>query len=272
MRINFYMIGAAALIISALSAGAETFENIAYTAKADEYAAERCKLDIFIPDGAKDFATVVWFHGGGIESGNKSFYALETMKRNNFAQVTVNYRLSKKIKAHEAIDDAAEAIAWVFKNIEKYGGNAEKIFVGGVSAGAYLTCMTALDSRYLAKYGVKNTNIAGIIPVSGQMTKHFNVRRDLGESLNRYVPVVDELAPLFYVDKPMPPVCIVTGDRNLEIVGRVEENLMFLAAVKHLKSAPFIEFYEMQGLAHGDASAAADRPMKRFIRRVLEQK
>ena len=53
-------------------AGTAKHENIPYGAEtADAYKSERLKLDVYIPEGKKDFATLVWFHGGGLTGGNK---------------------------------------------------------------------------------------------------------------------------------------------------------------------------------------------------------
>jgi acetyl esterase/lipase len=75
-------------------------ENISYRTadeeKQDEYIAERCKLDIYYPADKKDYTTVVWFHGGGITSGNK--HIPEKLKKQGIAVVAVNYRLSPKAK------------------------------------------------------------------------------------------------------------------------------------------------------------------------------
>lgn len=58
-----------------------------------------------------------------------------------FAVIGVGDRLSPKVTAPAYIEDAAAAVAWVFKNIEKYGGNNDLIFVSGHSAGGYLGLM-----------------------------------------------------------------------------------------------------------------------------------
>ena len=95
--------------------------------KSDAYVNERCVLDIYYPKEKKDFATIIWFHGGGLYTGNKSVpYSL---KKKNVAVVAPNYRLHPKVKAPVYIEDAAAAVAWVFKNIEKYGGDPDKIFI-----------------------------------------------------------------------------------------------------------------------------------------------
>lgn len=51
------------------------------------------------------------------------------------------------MKSPKYVEDAAAAVAWVFNNIENYGGNTSLIFVAGYSAGGYLTDMVGLDKN-----------------------------------------------------------------------------------------------------------------------------
>ena len=106
--------------------------DIPYTESADAYARERCKLDVYYPTDQKDAPVVVWFHGGGIEGGNK--HIDEQLKNSGLVVVAANYRLLPKAKIDDILDDAAAAVAWTYKNIEKYGGSHRKIFVAGHSA------------------------------------------------------------------------------------------------------------------------------------------
>ncbi|MBQ6534387.1 MAG: alpha/beta hydrolase [Opitutales bacterium] len=260
---------AAFALPAALFAGGSAFKedkNIPYTQKDDAYAKSRCMLDIRAPIKAKNFATLVWFHGGGLSSGNKHYP--KGFDAHDIAVVAVNYRLSPKIKAHEALDDAAEAVAWVFNNIEKYGGDKTKIFVAGHSAGGYISGMLAFAPEYLGKYGIKNTDLAGSIPLSGQMTKHFRVRKDLGDADPQYLPKIDSLAVLGNCANAAPPVCLIVGDRRIEWPARVEENELLYASVKKLGSAQ-IEFYELQGLNHGSVRFGFPPIASGFMKRVL---
>lgn len=109
----------------------------------DAYRKERCKLDVYYPVDKKDFPTIVWFHGGGLEGGGKHI-PQELMNR-GFAVVAVNYRLSPKAQNPAYIEDAAAAVAWTFSHIEEFGGSKDKIFVSGHSAGGYLSLMLAMD-------------------------------------------------------------------------------------------------------------------------------
>ena len=94
--------------------------------------------------------------------------------------VGVNYRLYPKVKAPTYIEDAAAAVAWVFKNIASYGGDPDMIFISGHSAGGYLASMVGLDKSYLEKYNIDANKIAGGIPFSGHTMTHFSVREERG--------------------------------------------------------------------------------------------
>ena len=58
--------------------------------KADEYRTSRCVLDIYYPNAIDNFATIVWFHGGGLTAGNKAIP--EELKEKGVAVAAVNYR------------------------------------------------------------------------------------------------------------------------------------------------------------------------------------
>ncbi|MDM8160218.1 alpha/beta hydrolase [Labilibaculum sp. K2S] len=212
----------------------------------DAYIKERCVLDIYYPVNVKDFATVVWFHGGGLKAGNKEFPA--ALKEKGVCIVAVNYRLYPKVNAPKYIEDAAASVAWVFKNINSFGGDSNLIFVSGHSAGGYLTSMIGLDKRWLKPYGIDANQIAGLIPFSGQAITHFTVREERGIAGTQ--PIVDDLAPLFHVRPDAPPLLLITGDRELELLGRYEENAYLMRMMKVVGHKE-TKLYELDGYGHG---------------------
>ena len=211
----------------------------------DDYMARRCKLDIRYPVNTKSFATLIWFHGGGLKAGEKEFP--EELLSFNLCLVSVNYRLSPKAKAPSYLEDAAAAVAWVFNHIEQYGGDTGKIFVSGHSAGGYLTTMVGLDKRWLRTFGIDANKIAGLIPLSGQTVTHTTIREE--RELPKTQIVVDEYAPLNHIRNDAPPLLLITGDRYLDIPGRYEENLL-LKRMMEADGHKEIQLYEMQGYGH----------------------
>jgi acetyl esterase/lipase len=246
------------LVVTALFASAQitykTETNISYRTgeNLDAYMKERCKLDVYVPENADSFTTVVWFHGGGLTAGEKSIP--ERLKNKKLAVIAVNYRLSPKVKSPAYIDDAAAAVAWVFKNISKYGGDPKRIIVSGHSAGGYLTCMIGLDKHYLAAYGVDADDIQKLVPFSGQMITHFEIRKEHG--IKDTTPVVDEFAPLFHVRADAPPLYLITGDRELEMLGRYEENA-YMCRMMKLSGHKQTTLYELDGFDHGGMAQPA---------------
>ncbi len=227
----------------------KTENNISYypekISKADAYISSQCKLNFYYPTNVKNFSTVIWFHGGGLTGGNNELP--KELLNENIAVVSVEYRLAPKVKAPAYIEDAAAATAWVFENIEKYGGNRNLIFQSGHSAGGYLAMMITLDKKYLQKHKIDADQIAGLIPFSGQAITHFQIRKEKG--IPEMQPTIDEYAPLFHIRKDVPPIVLITGDRELELLGRYEENA-YLARMLKLVSHPSIKLLEEDGFDH----------------------
>lgn len=212
----------------------------------DDYQKQRCKLDIYYPENVDSFTTVVWFHGGGLTAGEKSIP--DRLKNHKLAIVAVNYRLSPKVKSPVYINDGAVAVAWVFKNISKYGGDPKKIVVSGHSAGGYLTAMIGLDKHYLAAYGIDANSIFKLVPFSGQMITHFTIRQERG--IKDTQPIIDDMAPLYHVRADAPPLYLITGDREMEMLGRYEENA-YMWRMMNIVGSKTTALFELDGFDHG---------------------
>lgn len=232
-----------------------------------DYMKERCRLDVYYPTTVKNFATVVWFHGGGLKAGKRS--VPEQLKEQGVAVVAVNYRLHPKVKAPAYIEDAAASVAWTIRNIGKYGGSSKRVFVSGHSAGGYLTSMVGLDKRWLAVHEVDADSLAGLIPFSGHTITHFTVRAERG--IGGKQPVIDDMAPLFHVRKDAPPLLLITGDRELEMLGRYEENA-YLWRMMQVIEHPDTELFELDGFNHGQMAVPAHPLLLRFVKRISSRK
>ena len=239
--------------------------DIPYHAEAGAYAAERCKLDFYYPVGEEGFPTVVWFHGGGLTGGHKHFP--EGLKEAGIGIVAVNYRLLPQARVEECIDDAAAAVAWAFREVASRGGDPDHIFVAGHSAGGYLTDMVVLDKHWLAAYGIDADRIAGAFPYSAQKITHFNVRKEMG--MGPLQPLIDDTAPLYHVRKLPMPMLVLSGDREMEMNGRYEEQAYFWRMMK-LNGNDKIFLYEFDGYDHGGMAAPAHSVVKRYIRHICE--
>lgn len=241
----------------------ETLSDISYRTDGGEYAAQRCRLDVYYPKGKEGFATVVWFHGGGLTSGER--FIPEELKENGLAVVAVNYRLLPKAALADCISDAAAAVAWTFRNIAAYGGDTGKIYVAGHSAGGYLTAMIGLDKKWLADEGIDADSIAGLIPFSGHAISHFAYREQKGMKPTQ--PSIDEYAPLYYVRPDAPLLVLITGDREEELLGRYEE-VAYLYRMMKVNGHTRTFLYELDGHDHGAMLGPAFHILKKHIRQA----
>jgi acetyl esterase/lipase len=227
---------------------------------------QRCRLDVYAPATKKPFSTVIWFHGGGLTQGERSIPL--PLRNQGIAVVTANYLLSPSVKSPVFIEDAAAAIAWTFKHTADFGGDPQRIFVSGHSAGAYLSLMCGLDKQWLGKHGVDADEIAGLIPLSPQVVTHFTIRDEHG--IEETQPIIDDLAPLFHVRKNAPPILLVTGDREKELMGRYEECAYFWRMMK-LTGHKQTTLHELDGFDHGKMPEPAFPLLLKFLEEALKK-
>ncbi|WP_424315544.1 alpha/beta hydrolase [Haloferula sp.] len=254
--------------VAALAADSEVWtRDVAYRQGADltGYARERCKLDICAPTDAREAPVIVWFHGGGLTQGEKE--VPEALRGKGMVVVAPNYRLHPKVKSPVYIEDAAAAVAWVVKHIADYGGSPDKVVVSGHSAGGYLASMVGLDKRLLAKHGVGANRLGGTAPFSGHTITHFTIRKERGMPDEQVV--VDEFAPLFHVRKDAPPMLLMTGDRELEMLGRYEENAFFWRMMK-VAGHEDVTLHEFGGYGH-EMTAPGYVLLVGFVKRVTSR-
>ena len=246
--------------------------EVAYReADGDELIDRMCRLDVQTPSGADSLPVVVWFHGGGLTAGGRHFP--DRSERADAVVMAADYRLSPDVKVVACLDDAAAAVAWAIDHAAEFGGDPELVFVAGHSAGGYLASMVGLDPKWLAAHGHAPDELAGLVPYSGHSITHFTVRKERGIPQER--AVVDELAPLWHVRKDAPPMLLITGDRDLELLGRYEETAYFWRMMQ-VVGHPDCELLELEGFDHGGMAPVSTPLLMRFVarrsREVREQR
>lgn len=188
-------------------------------------------VDLHLPECEK-FDLFVYFHGGGLVDLNRKNVEVfaNTLAKAGIATASVEYRMYPNAKFPDFIEDCAEAVAWLKKNISEYG-ECERIYVGGSSAGGYLSMMLCFDGRYLEKVGMKPTDIAGYVHDAGQPTVHFNVLTYGGTDGKRVI--VDERAPMYFVgcaEEYSPMLFIVSDD---DMFARYEQTMLMIKTLNH---------------------------------------
>ena len=230
----------------------------------------RCRLDLYLPQATR-FPTLVFFHGGGLVEGTRAWIANlgVAFATQGIAVAAADYRFSPGVRYPAYVDDAAAAIAWMLRHIGEHGGDARQVVVGGHSAGAYLAALVGLDGSHLARHGHAPADLAGLLPLSGQLIVHFNVRAERG--IPATTLQIDAAAPLAHVHAGAPPCLFMAADGDLP--PRPEENRYIAASLKAL--GVDATYREIAGRDHSgiidrasDAGDPAGEAMVAFIRRV----
>lgn len=112
---------------------------------------ERHKLDIFMPGNVKsDSGVILYLHGGGWHSGNKSAHYDDTRHFSSLGYIcaTMNYRyVSENLSVSDELDDITAALKTIKKECEKRGYNADKLILSGGSAGSHLALLYAYTRK-----------------------------------------------------------------------------------------------------------------------------
>lgn len=201
-------------------------ENLTY---ANSDAAQ--VLDVYLPDIAVS-AVFVYFHGGGLDHGDKSVASKmgEYLAERGVAVVSANYRMYPEHKYPDFLYDAATVVAWAREYMKKELA-CDNLYVGGSSAGGYISMMLCFDKRYLASVGIDNSAISGYFHDAGQPTAHFNVLKFAGIDPRRII--VDESAPLYHIgtDSEYPPMRFIVSDNDMK--NRYEQTMLVLSTMSH---------------------------------------
>jgi acetyl esterase/lipase len=189
----------------------ETKKAIPYVAGKDADPV-RHSLDLYLPKGKKDFPVLFFIHGGGWTKGSKKSFAKHgtVFAGRGIGAVAINYRLSPQVQHPAQIQDVARAFAWTCRNIGKYGGRTDRIFVSGHSAGGHLAALLATDDRYLKAEELALDNIRGAIPISGVYRLSPKLARIFGDE-----EACRLASPLNHVEGRRPPFLFLYADKDL---------------------------------------------------------
>lgn len=172
----------------------------------------RQKLDIYRP--AKSEAampTVVFFYGGSWKRGNRADYAFvgQALANQGFVVAVADYRTYPEVKFPTFVNDAAEAVSWVSKNIERFGGQASDIHLIGHSAGAHIASFLALDENYLRRAGSDRHILGSWVGLAGPYAFYPSEVRSVRDIFANTPE--DQARPVTFADAGTPPALLLHG-------------------------------------------------------------
>jgi acetyl esterase/lipase len=217
----------------------------------------RQKLDVYTPVGGVSSApVVVFFYGGGWDSGRRQDYAFagQALAAQGFVAVVPDYRLVPQVRYPDFLSDGAAAIAWARDHVSVYGGDPTRITVAGHSAGAYNAMMLALDPKYLQAAGVDPHIIRAAAGLSGPYDfLPFRVKSTLDTFGQAPDPAATQ--PINHVTAAAPPIFLAHGDKDDTVYPK---NTLALAAAL-TQAGDTVEVKIYPGLSHVDVVLALSR-------------
>ncbi|GAB3882434.1 alpha/beta hydrolase [Spirosoma agri] len=202
-------------------------KDIAYVqANQPGFNAERQTLDVYTPknESAKTRPVVVFIHGGAWNSGSKSLYSFvgRRLAKQGIVAVVVSYRLAPDVEVPAMVDDCGRAVLWTAQHIAEYGGDPNRIFVMGHSAGGGIAASLSTDDPFFARLGLPQNPIKGAIlddPAGLDMYDYLQKMEYSGDEkylipFGKKPDVWRAMSALYHVSARCPPVLLYVGERT----------------------------------------------------------
>lgn len=207
----------------------------------------RHRLDAYIPARLEQPARVViFFYGGGWDSGSKGDYLFvgQALASQGFVTVIPDYRLHPEVGFPAFVKDGAAAVAWVRRSIAGLGGDPSQIYLMGHSAGAHIAALLALDHDYLAEHGMEPSAIEGFLGLAGPYDF-----LPLSDPELKSIFAVDDMQatqPITFADASAPPALLLHGGDDRTVLP--ENSRRLATALRAEGNTAEVEIYD--GLGH----------------------
>jgi len=190
-----------------ISEEVQATRNIVYREGPEEDSAKH-KLDVYGPKGKTNAPVLLFIHGGSWKSGDRSLYGSlgNRYARAGIVTVVPSYRLAPKHPHPAQIEDVAAAFAWTAAHVSEYGGDTNRIYVAGHSAGGHLAALLSLDDHYLSAYQLSPKLIRGVLALSG--VYNFTIGESQETVFGRDPKIRRDASPLFHVKTGAPPFLV----------------------------------------------------------------
>ena len=220
----------------------------------------RDHLDVYRPAGEGPRPVVVFFYGGGWEDGAKKDYRFvgQSLAAAGYLVVVPDYRLYPQVRYPDFLQDCARAVRWARDHAAAYGGDPNRLFLMGHSAGAYNAAMLTLDRRLLAAVGMDpRRDVRGMIGLAGPYDflplQSDTLKIVFGPEQNR--PATQ---PIAYVAADEPPLLLMHGRTDKVVDPGNAERL----AARVREKGGRVEVVMFPRLSHPLLLAALAKPLR----------
>ncbi|WP_238943201.1 alpha/beta hydrolase [Planococcus beijingensis] len=238
--------------INEITERVKIIKNLSYSDSANSF------LDIYRPKNATvSMPVILWIHGGGYVGGSKDSrqdYAL-ALADAGYVVANIDYALAPEALYPGPVLQANQALAYLQLHAAEYGGDMERVFVGGDSAGAQIASQVAalvsnveLAETMAIQPAIANSQLQGALLLCGLYnldTVRATAFPNIDYFLSAYTgaepfesfPKIDELSTVQHVSPEYPPVFITVGDadpfvsQSIELVEVLKNNQVQFSSV-----------------------------------------
>lgn len=221
------------------------------------------RLDVYSPPSGAGHPVLFFVHGGSWKDYDKELFAPVAMKLLPEKMVVVipDYTLYPDAGYEQMAGEVAAALSWTLEQIDRYGGDPQRVVVAGHSAGAHLAGLALMDPRFLDAYGHSHAEVCGFVGMSGvyDVQAEYDYWLAKGSFPRVIVEVMGgqenfrQASPVHYVRADLPPILLIHGDKDETVPLSVATE--FHAALQEVGATSALEVY--LGLGHADYLFAA---------------
>jgi len=219
----------------------------------------RQAYDVYAPDNQRGLPLIVFFYGGGWNSGSKEDYGWFAMALAAMGYVVAvpDYRVVPEVVYPVFLEDSTAAVKAIVAHAADYGADGSKLGLAGHSAGAYNAVMLALDPRYLGTDAAGASPVTACVGVSGPYDFYpFNVKESR-DAFGQW-PHPDETQPIHYARRTNTRFLLLQS-RTDTVVG-VHNAVNLDRKLETAGTACTLKLYD--GLSHTDTAAAFSVPFR----------
>lgn len=175
----------------------------------------RHQLDVYRPLDAAAAPVIVFFYGGNWNSGERADYRFvaTALAAQGYIAVLPDYRLYPQVRYPDFLTDGAQAVRWVFDHLASLGGDPQRVFLMGHSAGAYNAAMLTLNPLYLRAAGVEPRHVRGFIGLAGPYD-FLPLIGPVTKAVFGFPNTAISTQPIQYATSAAPPALLLTGGED----------------------------------------------------------
>jgi len=185
--------------------------------------------------------------------------------------VIPSYRFIPRYFYPDQREDVQHALSWVYQNIESYGGDPERIYISGHSAGGYLAALEATKSDWLKRFSLPVDLIKGCVPISApydmilvaEVTPESPVLAEFFRETD-----LKEASPIFNIKNILPEFLVAVGSLEKSPTLGTKSSEDFVKKIQDKGGQA--ELLVLDGMNHADTVLALGNEKSELFKAIIK--